>query len=127
MNNSTGSPQSILRQGLCRTPLSCCPYSIPREEYFQTDCGSCWMEAEGGHFLQDLAQHVKQIYAINKEGAVTSDGPEEARLLVVGEAAWGTESVLGPTSAYRGMVTERRGSSTLRSGTPVPDGPVAVI
>ncbi|KAK6304076.1 hypothetical protein J4Q44_G00246620 [Coregonus suidteri] len=55
----------------------------------------------------------------SRSGTVSSTtGP-----LVVGEAAWGTESVLGPTSAYRGMVTERRGSSTLRSGTPSPMGP----
>ncbi|CAB1325664.1 unnamed protein product, partial [Coregonus sp. 'balchen'] len=65
-------------------------------------------EAEWGHFLQNLAS-----------GMVSSTtGP-----LVVGEAAWGTESVLGPTSAYWGMVTERRGSSTLLSGTPSLMGP----
>ncbi|KAK6319744.1 hypothetical protein J4Q44_G00088510 [Coregonus suidteri] len=67
------------------------------------------MEAEWGHFLQDLA----------RSGTVSSTTSP----LVVGEAAWGTESVLGPTSAYWGMVTERRGPSTLRSGTPSPMGP----
>jgi hypothetical protein len=36
-------------------------------------------------------------------------------LPIVVEAAWGTESVLGSGSTFRGMVTERRGSGTLRS------------